>query len=233
MILDELRTVLVVDASTIGRALIARLLRPYARRTIEVGSATEAREHLSLPDLSLVIVDVSGDRSFSLLEDISRLEERPAMLALTTNPDIEEETRATMLGAIGYIPKPISLQKILELLRFTDAPFEPASPRVYTEPIAHVIVIDPDTKAAQVTWDVWDMNSEGALIGCQSFLPTGTRLQLLLVLDEEEVLVEAEVVRTQEPSWALVPGAGVIFHYFSESGRLSVERFISDKFAEA
>jgi CheY-like chemotaxis protein len=227
--LSKLGTVLIADTSTVGRALVARLLTPYAHRTIETGSATEARERLSLPDLSLVIVDLSADWSFSFLEDISRLEVKPAVLVLTSHPNLEDETRAVMLGAIGYLPKPISLRKILRTLRGAEAPFEFAPQRAYAKPLARAVVIDPSTKAAQITWDVWDMSIGGALIGCQNSLPIGTRLQLLLVLDEEEVLVDAEVVRRQEPTWALVPGAGVTFHYPSESGRLSVERFISDR----
>ena len=49
----------------------------------------------------------------------------------------------------------------------------------------------------------------------------------------QEVPVDAEVVRTQEPTWALLPGVAVVFHYSSESRRLSVERFISNKLAKA
>ena len=231
--LDELGTVLVVDSSPVGRALVARLLRPYARRTIEVGSAAEARERLSSPDLSLVTIDVSDDRSFSLLEYISGLEEKPSMLVVTANPTVEEEARVSLLGAIAYVEKPVSLREILRALRFTEVSFKPARKRAYTEPLARVVVIDPDTKVAQVTWDVWDLSSSGALIGCQCFLPVGTRLQLLLVLDEEEVPIDAEVIRTQEPTWGLVSGAGAVFHYHSEAGRLSVERFVSDKLTDA
>ena len=230
---DELGTVLIVDASTVGRALIARLLKPYARRVVEVGSATEARGRLSLPDLSVVIVDLSDDGSFSLLEEISRLEEKPAMLALTANPNLEEEARASMLGVIGYVAKPVSLREILVAFRSSKGPFEPALHRAHTQPLARAVAIDPDTKVAQITWDVWDLSSSGALLACQSFLPAGTRLQLLLVLDREEVPVHAEVIRSQEPAWAHVPGAGVIFHYSSESERLRVERFLSGKLTEA
>jgi hypothetical protein len=41
--------------------------------------------------------------------------------------------------------------------------------------------------------------------------------------------VEAEVIRAQEPSWGLVPGIGVAFHFEDERRRETLERFVASK----
>ena len=229
MIRREFGTVLVVDPSKVGRALVARLLRLHCNLAIEVGSVVEARERLPSANPSLVVMDVAIDGGFDFLEHVSSLRDKPAVLVLAIHPNAEDETRASLLGAIGYLAKPISLRSVLRALRRSKGPYEPTLPRAQTQPLARVVVIDPESKVAQVTWDVSDMNCAGALLSSHTFLPVGTRLQLLVLLDNEEIPVHAEVVRVQEPTWGLAPGLGVTFHYPSEHERSRVERFISDK----
>jgi CheY-like chemotaxis protein len=228
----ELKTVLIVDGSPLARSLLAYLLKPYCREIVELASRDEAQVALSRHEgVSLVIVDarVDGD-GVALLEHITGFAaERPPVILLTPEPDLEEETRASMLGAIGYLPKPVSLQEILRTLRGFEGPFTPASPRVRTEPIARAVVIDPDTKTEQIAWDIWDISATGALISSHAPIPTGARLQLRLELEEEVVPVEVEVVRAQEPSWGLVPGIGVSFHFEDERRREILESFVASK----
>jgi DNA-binding response OmpR family regulator len=228
----ELDTVLIVDDSPVARSLLARLLRSYCREIVELNSTEEAKLALSQhPNVSLVVVDTrAGGNGMELLEYIARFAaERPPVIVLTARPDLEEETRATLLGAIGYIAKPVSLREILRALRGFERSFTPALPRVKSEAVAQVAVVDPQTKIEEIAWDVWDMSASGALVSSHAPIPIGTRLQLCLQLGDETVPVEAEVVRAQEPSWGLVPGVGVVFHFDDERQQEAVRRFIESK----
>ena len=225
----ELGTILIVDGSSIGRAIVARYLKPYADRTIEAASSTEARKVLDETDVSLIVIDLADDAAFGLLDEVSRRARKPAILALTARPDRDEETRALLRGAIGYLEKPVSLHEILRSLRSAREPFAPTAQRTRSEPMAHAIVVDADAESAQLRWDVWNMSVDGALIASGCFIPSGTRLDLVLELGGTEVRVGAEVVRAQEPSWTSMAGVGVTFEFTSESDRRTVERFLAKK----
>lgn len=228
----ELDTALIVDGSPVARSLLARLLRSYCRETVELGSREEAKLALSRHrNLSLVLLDagVGGD-GLELLEDLARsAAARPPVIVLTSHPDLEEETRASLLGAIGYLAKPVSLREILRTLRGSEGPFAPALPRVRAQAIAQAVVMDPETKLEEIAWDIWDMSVSGALVSSHAPIPAGTRLQVRLQLGDEVVPVEAEVVRAQEPSWGVVPGVGVAFHFDDDRQQEILERFIESK----
>jgi CheY-like chemotaxis protein len=207
-------------------------LKPYCDETIELSSAEEAKVALSRHEsVSLVMVDAKVESGgLALLEHIAGFAaEQPPVIFLTLHPNLDEETRASLLGAIGYLAKPVSLREILRTLRGSEGPFAPALPRVGTAPVARAVVIDPETKTEQITWEIWDMSASGALVSSHAPIPAGTRLQLRLQLGDEVVPVEAEVVRAQEPSWGLVPGVGVVFHFDDDRQQETVERFIESK----
>jgi CheY-like chemotaxis protein len=228
----ELKTVLVVDGSPVARSLLAHLLKPYCCKVVELSSVEEAKVALSGHEsVSLVIVDARVEGGgLALLEHITGFAaERPLVIFLTSRPSLDEETQASLLGAIGYLVKPVSLREILRTLRGFEGPFTRALPRVRTAPIARAVVIDPETKTEQIAWDIWDMSASGALVSSHVPIPAGTRLQLRLQLEDDVVPVEAEVVRAQEPSWGLVPGIGVAFHFEDERRRKTLERFVEGK----
>jgi CheY-like chemotaxis protein len=228
----ELKTVLVADGSPVARSLLAHLLRAYCREIVDLSSAEEAKVALSRRErVSLVIVDAELDGGgLALLEHIAGFAaERPLVLFLTSHPSLDEETRASLLGAIGYLVKPVSLREILRTLRGFEGPFTRASPRLGMAPVARAVVIDPETKTEQITWDIWDMSASGALVSSHAPIPAGTTLQLRLQLENDVVPVEVEVVRGQEPSWGLVPGIGVVFHFDDERRREILERFVEGK----
>ncbi len=154
----DLNTVLIVDDSPVARSLLARLLRGYSRELVELSSTEEAKLALSRhTNVSLVMVDTRvGGNGLELLEHIARsATERPPVIVLTSRPDLEEETRASLLGAIGYLAKPVSLREILRTLRGFERPFAPALPRVRAEAVAQAVVVDPQTKIEEIAWDVW------------------------------------------------------------------------------
>jgi CheY-like chemotaxis protein len=228
----ELKTILIVDGSPVARLLLGRLLKGYCSEIVELSSAEQAKVALSRHEtVSLVIVDAKVDGGgLALLEHIAGFAaERPLVILLTSHPDLEEETRASLLGAIGYLAKPVSLHEILRALRGFEGPFDRALPRLRTAPVARAVVIDPETKTEQITWDIWDMSASGALVSSHASIPAGTRLQLRLQIDDDVVPVEVEVVRAQEPTWGLVPGIGVVFHFDDERRREILESFIASK----
>jgi len=228
----ELKTVLVVDSSPVARSLLAHLLTAYCCEVVELSSAEEAKIALSRHEsVSLVILDAKVDGGgLVLLEHIASFAaEPPPVILLTPHPSLDEETQASVLGAIGYLPKPVSLSEILRTLRGSEAPFTRALPRVRMAPVARAVVIDPETKTEQIAWEIWDLSASGALISSHVPIPAGTRLQLRLQLEDDVVPVEAEVVRAQEPSWGLVPGIGVALHFDDERQREILARFVESK----
>jgi CheY-like chemotaxis protein len=228
----ELKTVLIVDGSSIARSLLAHLLKAHCREIVELSSTEEAKVALSRQEsVSLVIVDAQVDGGgLVLLEHIAGLAAAPPpVIVLTSQPSLDEETQASLLGAIGYLAKPVSLLEILRALRGSEGLFNRALPRVRMAPVARAVVIDPETKIEQIAWDIWDLSASGALISSHMPIPAGTRLQLRLQLEEDVIPVEAEVVRAQAPSWGLVPGVGVVLHFDDERRREILQRFVDSK----
>ncbi len=227
-----LQTVLVVDPSIVARALLVRMMKPHCDLAVAASGTEDAQRVLrTYSDLSLIILE-SGEQGLELLEHLRALETRPATLVIASHPTAQDETQALLLGAIGYLPKPISLKAILRALRGSERAMVPTLPRARSQPLAHVVVVDPDSKVPQVIWDIHDMSASGALITSHMPLPPGTQLQLLLQIGEEEIPLEAEVVRPQEPAWDHVPGVGVSFRFAEDSQRRRLEDFLSDKYEE-
>lgn len=113
--MNRFGTAIVVDRSPIARRLLADHLHDYCDRVLAVGTVGELRDQLGA-HVSLVVIDSTADGAMAWLEEASRQPQRPAVLVVTHLPSRHEEVHATLLGAIGYLAKPVSFDQLARAL---------------------------------------------------------------------------------------------------------------------
>jgi DNA-binding NtrC family response regulator len=114
--MNRFGTAIVVDRSSIARRLLAAHLHGCCEHVLVVSSVRELRDQLCAETVSLVVIDSTADGAMDWLEETSRHAERPAVLVVTHLPSRQEEIHATLLGAIGYLSKPVSFDQLASAL---------------------------------------------------------------------------------------------------------------------
>ncbi len=218
--------VLIVDRSSVGRQLLSRSLRAHCRVSTAVGSVDEARGHDD-GRLSLVVLDATMDEALPWLEERSASVSKPAFVIVTSQPSQEEETRVSLLGAIGYLSKPFSYRELARVLVSSGEGFSPAPVRAQMRPLADALIADPKSGEPQLLCPVLNLSAGGALLGTAVPFAVGTHLMMWLRLDGHPVPTHARVVRVQEPGWGRVAGCGVAFEFDSASSARLVELFVA------
>ena len=218
---------LVVDASSVARSLLVRSLRFHCAESFEAASVEEARARCEELETPLVILDLGLKGAADWLAELSPATNPPTVLVVTARPEEAERERATALGAIGYLAKPISLGDVARALLLARGPLCASPPRIRSRPATRATVVDEGSAVPQVLCDVLDMSVSGALVATPAPVSVGTVLRLRL--DLNGVLVEAKgtVIRVQEPAWGVRAGVGVVFAFASDTDRAHVERFIA------
>jgi two-component system, NtrC family, nitrogen regulation response regulator NtrX len=111
--------ILIVDDEEGIRESLASILRDE-RYTVETApSAEEALERIAKGDFQVILLDVwlpgiDGMEALSRIQAVSR---PPAVIMISGHGSIETAVRATKLGAFDFIEKPLSLEKIIVLVR--------------------------------------------------------------------------------------------------------------------
>jgi two-component system, NtrC family, nitrogen regulation response regulator NtrX len=111
--------ILIVDDEEGIRESLASILRDE-RYTVEaVPSAEEALERIAKGDFQVILLDVwlPGIDGMEALSRIQALSRPPAVIMISGHGSIETAVRATKLGAFDFIEKPLSLEKIIVLVR--------------------------------------------------------------------------------------------------------------------
>jgi CheY-like chemotaxis protein len=227
----DLCDVLIADRSRVLRSLLSRLLKPHCSHTLTVEDCDSAISAIEqTPSLSLAIVesDLAGGGALRVLEHVSEQQgPRPAVILVAARPDPELEQRATLLGGVGVIEKPVTFKAIERALCSQRGPWPAASPRIYPRAPAAAILLGEDQKSRQLRLGVYDLSVTGALLATSGPLAVGERLPLLLVFEGQQLEVTARVVRVQQPSWNDMAGIGVEFEDVSASGRSRLEDFVT------
>ena len=107
---------LVVDGSSASRQRLSRTLQTYCGAITAVAGIAEARKHLDRGGVSLVVLDATVDGALEWLEERCAWAARPAFVIVTSQPSQDEETRVSLLGAIGYLAKPITVRQLSRVL---------------------------------------------------------------------------------------------------------------------
>ena len=110
---------LVVDDEAGIRESLSSILRDEGYQVEAVGSAEEALERSSIGDLEVVLLDVwlPGMDGLEALGRLQAMSRPPAVIMISGHGTIETAVRATKLGAFDFIEKPLSLEKVLVLVR--------------------------------------------------------------------------------------------------------------------
>src|SRR5215472_12353268 len=111
--------VLIVDDEAGIRESLSSILRDEGYQVDSVGSAEEALERSALGDLEVILLDVwlPGMDGLEALGRLQALPQPPAVIMISGHGTIETAVRATKLGAFDFIEKPLSLEKIIVLVR--------------------------------------------------------------------------------------------------------------------
>src|SRR6201997_5424862 len=110
---------LIVDDEAGIRESLASILKDEGHQVEAVGSAEEALERAAAGDLEVILLDVwlPGIDGLEALSRLQALPRPPAVIMISGHGSIETAVRATKLGAFDFIEKPLSLEKVIVLVR--------------------------------------------------------------------------------------------------------------------
>jgi two-component system nitrogen regulation response regulator NtrX len=111
--------ILIVDDEEGIRESLASILRDE-RYTVEtVPSAEEALERISKGDVQVILLDIwlPGIDGLEALSRIQTVTRPPSVIMISGHGNVETAVRATKLGAFDFIEKPLSLEKVIVLVR--------------------------------------------------------------------------------------------------------------------
>jgi DNA-binding response OmpR family regulator len=223
---------LVVSSSKIIQDLIGRFLREHTATVSSAMSMDEATRLASTMDASGIVVldaDIDERGGLELFESLAAAENanRPAFVVITGKPNLELETRASLLGAIGLLAKPVSLPKLSAILRRSISDFVPSAQRIRARPLGEVVLLDEPVGAGIVKWVIEDISESGAFLRSFVEYEPGTLLPMELHLGTARISVAARVVRSQGSPLPSDVGIGVQFELDSRS-RVALQRSLSE-----
>jgi two-component system nitrogen regulation response regulator NtrX len=111
--------VLVVDDESGIRESLASILSDEGYSVSSAASAEEALERASAHDFEVILLDVwlPGIDGLEALSRMQAFTRPPSVIMISGHGTIETAVRATKLGAFDFIEKPLSLEKIIVLVR--------------------------------------------------------------------------------------------------------------------
>jgi two-component system nitrogen regulation response regulator NtrX len=111
--------ILIVDDEAGIRESLSSILRDERYSVEAVESAELALERLSSGNIEVVLLDVwlPGIDGLEALSRIQSLPQPPSVIIISGHGTIETAVRATKLGAFDFIEKPLSLERIIVLVR--------------------------------------------------------------------------------------------------------------------
>ena len=111
--------ILIVDDEEGIRESLSSILSEEGYRVESAPSAEQALERATRGDLEVVLLDVwlPGMDGLEALSRLQALPRPPAVIMISGHGTIETAVRATKLGAFDFVEKPLTLQKIIVLVR--------------------------------------------------------------------------------------------------------------------
>src|SRR6202040_1314522 len=110
---------LVVDDEAGIRESLSSILLDEGYHVESLGSAEEALARAAAGDIEVILLDVwlPGIDGLEALSRLQAAPRPPAVIMISGHGTIETAVRATKLGAFNFIEKPLSLEKIIVLVR--------------------------------------------------------------------------------------------------------------------
>src|SRR3984957_11480219 len=112
-------TILIVDDESGIRESLGALLRDEGYEIEAVASGEECLERIGRRNFDLILLDVWLKKMDGLntLEQIQGIDGAPMVVMISGHGNIETAVRATKLGAFDFIEKPLSLEKVVLVVR--------------------------------------------------------------------------------------------------------------------
>jgi CheY-like chemotaxis protein len=229
--MEGVGSILVVDGSPTARETLRTLLIPHCRRVLAASSGSEAIAAIDRDEgIGLILCDavLPDQAGFEVLRHARGLAGRKPEVVLISPWWIPADAqRAEEEGALGYLVRPLSLRDIARLWKLRTLKSHGLPPRMERRPLAKVWLLDPFERGRTVLcWDLYDISTSGAFIETRGPLLIGSELHLEIIFGKESVLMQARVVRVQEPSWMHVGGVGVVFTEMEPESRRILEDFV-------
>ena len=110
---------LIVDDESGIRESLGALLRDEGYEVATVASGEECLAQIEQRTFDLILLDVwlPGLDGLRVLERLQSLDSAPMVVMISGHANIEAAVRATKLGAFDFIEKPLSLEKIVVVVR--------------------------------------------------------------------------------------------------------------------
>src|SRR6202007_1140083 len=110
---------LVVDDEPCIRESLSSILQDEGYEVESVASAEEALERASSGEIEVILLDVwlPGMDGLEALSRLQAAQRPPAVIMISGHATIETAVRATKLGAFDFIEKPLSLERVIVLVR--------------------------------------------------------------------------------------------------------------------
>jgi two-component system, NtrC family, nitrogen regulation response regulator NtrX len=111
--------ILIVDDEEGIRDSLASILADERYAVEAVASAEEALERIAHSEFQVILLDIwlPGIDGMEALGRIQAAHHAPAVIMISGHGSIETAVRATKLGAFDFIEKPLSLEKVIVLVR--------------------------------------------------------------------------------------------------------------------
>jgi two-component system nitrogen regulation response regulator NtrX len=112
-------SILIVDDESGIRESLSALLREEGYRVDAVASGEECLEAVAHRPIDLILLDVwlPGMDGLATLERLNESDAAPMVIMISGHGKIETAVRATKLGAFDFIEKPLSLEKIVLVIK--------------------------------------------------------------------------------------------------------------------
>jgi CheY-like chemotaxis protein len=120
--MEEQKDILIIDDDARNIFALGATLKAKGYRFVSCSDADEALELLKTPvPISVVLLDMmmperDGYETIPLIHGIEGREELP-VLAVTAQAMVGDREKCMAAGAVGYIPKPIDVDKLMEFLQ--------------------------------------------------------------------------------------------------------------------
>ena len=111
--------VLVVDDLKAICDILCKLLTNEGYDVLSVNGGEDAIKTVKEDEIGLVFLDIilPGMSGIEVLEEIRRIDEDVAVIMMTAYPQTETFNSSRSLGAVDYITKPFSLERIKEIVK--------------------------------------------------------------------------------------------------------------------
>ncbi len=115
------RTILIVDDEESIRFSLKGGLEDEGYLTLQAGSGEEALQVIEAHDVDLILLDIwmPGKDGLQILEEIKMSGNQTPVIIMTGHGSIDTAVKATRLGALDFVEKPLDLNKIIITLHNT------------------------------------------------------------------------------------------------------------------